>query len=223
VMVPLKEIASGYYIATADLSVAICCAPLTTQIPAPQIPTTQITQITSPRVTKPMETVTTSPISTPTATQTTVTQTVTTEIEEAQKTLEVNISLGSSIALRVGPPSLMVLGIPLILGLLLLRRRMGEVVVDYDTLSYLYARGLLPKVSDAFGLAMTDITFLRIMANEELFNAILRVHFNVYTVEREELLAALSSSPDLATAERLLARSLASRLNLDYLPDMLGR
>ena len=223
VMVPLREIASGYYIATADLSVAICCAPPTAQIPVPQIPTTQIPLTTSPRVTKPMETVTTPPIIAPTATQTTVTRTIPTETKEAQRTIEVNMSLGSSIALRVGPPVLMVLGLPFILGMLLLRRRVGEVVVDYGTLSFLYSNGQLPKVSGMFRLAMTDITLLRVTADEELFNAILRTYFNVYPVESEELSAVLSLSPDPSVVEPLLARSLASRLNLDYFPDMLLR
>ncbi len=228
VMVPLREIASGYYAATAELSVAICCVPPTTQIPAPRTPAPQIptaTQIplTSPRVARPTETVTTSPISTPTTTQATMTRTVPTETEGAQRT-EANISLGSSIALRVGPPVLMVLGLPFILGILLLsRRRVDEVVFDYDTLSSLYRSGRLPEVSGMFRLAMTDITLLKVMADEELFNAVLRTHFNVYAVESEELSTALSLSPDPSIVESLLARSLASRLNLDYFPDMIGR
>jgi hypothetical protein len=143
--------------------------------------------------------------------------------EETQRTLEANISLGSSIALRVGPPVLMVLGLPFILGMLLLRRRASEVVVDYNTLSFLYGSGQLPKVSGMFRLAMTDITLLRVMADEELFDAILRTHFSVYTVESEDLLTVLSLSSDPAMTESLLARSIASRLNLDYLPDLLWR
>jgi hypothetical protein len=68
---------------------------------------------------------------------------------------------------------------------------------------------------------MTDVTILKVMADTELFNAIQRVHFNVYPSSSEEIANALSLSPDPEMVERFLARSLASRLDTDLLSEML--
>jgi hypothetical protein len=149
-------------------------------------------------------------------------RTETTKTTPIKTTTEIgNISLGSPVVLRTGIPFLMTLGFPFILAIFLLRRRESEVVVDYDILSSLYTRGLLPRASSMFRFAMTDVTLLRVMADTELFNAIQRVHFNVYPSSSEEIANALSLSPDPEIVERFLARSLASRLDTDLLSEML--
>jgi hypothetical protein len=226
VMVPLEDIASSYYLATAYLSQRVCCergAAITT-IPMPTTKT--LTTNKTLTTTSPGAEVTVPPT---TATQMTTTQVATETVRnETTKTTPIkttteigNISLGSPVVLRTGIPFLMTLGFPFILAILLLRRRESEVVVDYDILSSLYTRGLLPRASSMFRFAMTDVTLLRVMADTELFNAIQRVHFNVYPSSSEEIANALSLSPDPEIVERFLARSLASRLDTDLLSEML--
>ncbi|MCS7102873.1 MAG: right-handed parallel beta-helix repeat-containing protein [Candidatus Korarchaeum sp.] len=221
--VPLQSLASGLHLATASLPETVCCivtspAVTQTEIARPTEPTAPTTPLTATQTAPTMRTEAQT-----TATTTTVPTTAvpTTTSPIAKPPIPpINITIPPEVR-RLPLPFAMSISLPLLITLLLFRRRTNLIVVDYRTLKILHEAGRLQDLARLFRVAITDLTLLRSFGDEELLRAIVSLGPNIHTVESRDLDLLLRITPSSLDLDTLLAKWLARRLNADFLPEML--
>ncbi|RDD53217.1 MAG: hypothetical protein BA066_05615, partial [Candidatus Korarchaeota archaeon NZ13-K] len=221
--VPLQSLASGLHLATASLPETVCCAP---PAAAPTVGPTATTAELIPTATQtkpgpPAVTIATAETRTETMRTETATSTKTQAVTTAPSTqIPVNLTIPPEVS-RMPLPFIMSLGLPMLVALLMMRRRTGLVVLDYRTLKLLHDEGKLEDLARSFRVAITDITLMRAFSDETLLRSIISLGPDVHVVESADLNLLLGMAPPGFDLDTLLARQLARRLGVDFLPDLL--
>lgn len=216
--VPLRSLASGLHVAVASLPETVCCiAPPPTVTTSPTAVTTTIVGATRPTTTAAVPTA-------PAATRTETTLTTPAPTETAPVTttpwVPINITVPPEVR-RLPLPFLMSLGLPLMIALLMMRRRTSLVVSDYRTLRILREEGRLQDLARIFRVAITDLTLLMALGDEDLLRAIVSLGPDIHITESEDIELISSLAPPGVDLDTLLARELARRLRVSFLPDLL--
>ncbi|MEM0269201.1 MAG: hypothetical protein QXI51_07590, partial [Candidatus Korarchaeum sp.] len=216
--VPLRSLASGLHVAVASLPETVCC------ITSPPTVTTSPTAVTTTIVGATRPTTTAAVPTAPAATRTETTLTTPAPTETAPVTttpwVPINITVPPEVR-RLPLTFLMSLGLPLMIVLLMMRRRTSLVVSDYRTLRILREEGRLQDLARIFRVAITDLTLLMALGDEDLLRAIVSLGPDIHITESEDIELITSLAPPGIDLDTLLARELARRLRVSFLPDLL--